>query len=541
MYVLIDMEWVTNRHGNHWPTQLAAIRVDEEWQTVDSFSVLFRPKDITFQKWDHMAFSGWTRDNFLNADSLYPALDAFEHWLQPEDILCWWHQEAYDLYIMFTKVAQIRDRASMVVFLSDYIYGFLPGQKGAVGSPYKICAARDIPTPEPAHCSINDVLAIQALVQSIDFQQRNLQAPPKKWVKDTTALKGSPVFPLLYDTSTQLLHHSDCELLPDNRYLPAYTSFKAPIRKRYKPCACCHDEFLDALWDRNQDSITRSDYNYVYSKQSKVFHTRNCSHVLLSFDIQGTVSYETCLKSGRRPCKHCKPVPIERKRISLPIKQNKPQKAENRNLNGEERKALGRFKRAKEERETAFKRGDLTEAERNTVMALSQPGLAFWASKGYSTFHTRNCSKITGLNQLRGFARYQDAVRAGYSPCRHCRPSPKQDVKFSIPITNKERHGETTDTLIQLCTQHCLPFEYDMRYFTLQTMAGKWRIDMSLRPVRLEHINLVTERGSTKKFHTQPRLFLSLKDTFDYIMRHDSKLIEEIVAKDNQSQELAMG
>ena len=278
-----------------------------------------------------------------------------------------------------------------------------------------------------------------------------------------------------------------------------------------------------------------------YSKQSKVFHTRNCSHVLLSFDIQGTVSYETCLKSGRRPCKHCKPVPIERKRISLPIKQNKPQKAENRNLNGEERKALGRFKRAKEERETAFKRGDLTEAERNTVMALSQPGLAFWASKGYSTFHTRNCSKITGLNQLRGFARYQDAVRAGYSPCRHCRPSPKLDVKFSIPITNKERHGETTDTLIQLCTQHCLPFEYDMRYFTLQTIAGKWRIDMSLRPVRLEHINLVTERGSTKKFHTQPRLFLSLKDTFDYIMRHDSKLIEEIVAKDNQSQELAMG
>ena len=148
MYVLIDMEWVTNRHGNHWPTQLAAIRVDEEWQTVDSFSVLFRPKDITFQKWDHMAFSGWTRDNFLNADSLYPALDAFEHWLQPEDILCWWHQEAYDLYIMFTKVAQIRDRVSMVVFLSDYIYGFLAGQKGAVGSPYKICAARDITTPE---------------------------------------------------------------------------------------------------------------------------------------------------------------------------------------------------------------------------------------------------------------------------------------------------------------------------------------------------------------------------------------------------------
>ena len=117
----------------------------------------------------------------------------------------------------------------------------------------------------------------------------------------------------------------------------------------------------------------------------------------------------------------------------------------------------------------------------------------------------------------------------------------KQDVVFSIPITNKERYGETTDTLIQLCKEHCLPFEYDLRYFTLQTMAGKWRIDMNLRPVRLEHINLVKERGNTNKFHVQPRLFLSLRDTFDYIMRHDSKLIEEMVERDKQEQELAMG
>lgn len=28
MYVLVDMEWISNQHGNHWPTQLAAARVD---------------------------------------------------------------------------------------------------------------------------------------------------------------------------------------------------------------------------------------------------------------------------------------------------------------------------------------------------------------------------------------------------------------------------------------------------------------------------------------------------------------------------------
>lgn len=526
MYVLIDMEWIKNCHGQHWPTQLAAIRVSKDWQAVDSFSVLFRPKDNTFQQWNHMAFSGWTREDFLNGYGLYPALDAFENWLLSDDIICWWHKEACDLFNTFTKVAQIRDRITNVLLLDAYIYGFLAGQKNSVGSPYKLCAARGIETPEPAHCSRNDVQAIQSLLVGIGFEQRNLLQPPKQWVKDATAMKGTPVYPLLYDPDTKLLHLSDCELLPDDQYLPAYFSYKTPIRRKYKPCVCCRDEFYDALWDRNQDSIARSDYRYVYSKISNVFHTRNCSHILLAYDIQGTVSYETCLKTDRRPCKHCNPQPIEHKRISLPVKQSSPQKVTNRNLNGDERKALGRFKRAKEEREAAFKKGDLTETQRNTVMVLSQPGLAFWASKGYSTFHRRNCPKISGLNQLKGFAKYQDAVRAGYSPCRHCSPSPKQDVKFSIPITNQERFGETTDTLIQLCTQHCLPFEYDLRYFTLQTIVGKWRIDMSLRPVHLEHINLVKERGNTKKFHTQPRLFLLLKDTFDYIMRHDRSLIE---------------
>lgn len=160
MYVLIDMEWIKNCHGQHWPTQLAAIRVSKDWQAVDSFSVLFRPKDNTFQQWNHMAFSGWTREDFLNGYGLYPALDAFENWLLSDDIICWWHKEACDLFNTFTKVAQIRDRITNVLLLDAYIYGFLAGQKNSVGSPYKLCAARGIETPEPAHCSRNDVQAI---------------------------------------------------------------------------------------------------------------------------------------------------------------------------------------------------------------------------------------------------------------------------------------------------------------------------------------------------------------------------------------------
>lgn len=114
-------------------------------------------------------------------------------------------------------------------------------------------------------------------------------------------LKVWPSHHSLGDSSgpqAKLLHKSECELLPDDCHFPAFFTFKLPIRHKYKPCSCCRDEFSDALWDRNRDSIARSKYNYVYSKQSKIFNTRKCSHVLPAYDIQGTVSYDTCLKSG---------------------------------------------------------------------------------------------------------------------------------------------------------------------------------------------------------------------------------------------------
>lgn len=525
MYVLVDMEWVTNRAGNQYPTQLAALRVDEHWEIVDTFSALIYPKDRSFQRWEHMAFTGWKPEDYLAAESLNPVLESFEQWLLPDDILCWWHQQSSDFFNMFTKAAQVRDRAHKVLYLGEYLCGFL---SVARSNPYKLCESCGIPSVTPAHSSSNDVLTMLALVKGVDFPQSALQSPPKKANPEPLAQKGTKCYPLLYDPVSKLLHKSDCQLLPEGQPLPAHFSYIAPIRKKYRPCACCRDEFLDALWERNQDTIARSEYNYVYSSQSKVFHTRECSHVLLAYEIQGCVSYDTCFKTGRRPCKHCNPQPLPPVPKAAPTPA-KPQKRAP-SLSNDARSALGRFKRAKEERENAFRKGELTEAERKTVLALSQPGCAFWASKGYQTFHRRNCSKITGLTELKGFPRYQDALRAGYSPCRHCKPSPKQDVVFSIPITNQERYGETADTLIHLCAEHSLPFEHDSRYFTLQTEAGKWKIDMDSRPVRLEHINLVTDPGNKKKFHTQPRLFLSLQDTFDYILRHDRTLIETMAA-----------
>lgn len=524
MYVLIDMEWVTNNDGEHWPTQLAAMRVNENWEAADTFTSLIRPRDRSFWLWDHMAFTGWDRADFQNARDAFSALSDFWRWLMPDDILCWWHREANDLFNIITKDIQTEASTTKTIILGDYIYGLLGG---GGGSPYRLCATLGLKVPKPAHCSPKDVLAMQSLVRGIGFSQCDLLRPPKGIAKGMTALKGTADFPLLYDPGAKLLHMSDCAALPDNRYLPAFTSYQAPIRHRYKPCVCCRNTYNAALRERNRDSISRSDYNYVFSGQSRTFHRKDCPYVLSSFDIQGAGLYKTCIKGGRRPCKYCNPVPAESRAVCQPKKTVAPKQKGKRKLTEEERDAIGRFHRAKEERKAALKRGNLTEAEREVVMTLTQPGYAFWAGRGYRTFHRRNCSQLTGLTQIRGFPRYQDAVQSGYSPCRHCKPSPRQDILFSIPITNEEREGETVETLIWLCTEHCLKYQYDDRYFTMETTVGKWRIDMGMRPVHLEHINRIMEPGNVDKFHVQPRLFLSLKDTFDYIVQHDNRLIKE--------------
>ena len=52
--------------------------------------------------------------------------------------------------------------------------------------------------------------------------------------------------------------------------------------------------------------------------------------------------------------------------------------------------------------------------------------------------------------------------------------------------------------------------------------------------------NLISQPENTKKYHVQPRLFLSLKDTFDYIMRHDNALMKRIEGT-SQEVQLQMG
>ena len=67
MYVIADVEWVQNQTNKQSPTQLSAVRVDENWEIVEDFSTYIKPMNPTFYDWKHVAYAGGKPDQFIHA------------------------------------------------------------------------------------------------------------------------------------------------------------------------------------------------------------------------------------------------------------------------------------------------------------------------------------------------------------------------------------------------------------------------------------------------------------------------------------------
>ena len=159
----------------------------------------------------------------------------------------------------------------------------------------------------------------------------------------------------------------------------------------------------------------------------------------------------------------------------------------------------------------------MTETQRRDMATLTATDCAFWAGRGYKTFHLRSCRKLSGLTNLRGFRTYQQALSAGYQPCRECRPTKKYDIELSMPIETRERKDETPETVLALCTQMELQHEYSEPVLRIHTPFADWRLDLTAKPVIIEH----RPQGSAD-YHRQHRMFLSATDAVLYIHKHDS-------------------
>ena len=120
MYVLMDLEWVTNSHVYFSPTQIGAMRVNDVWERQSAFYSRIRPRDKSFYQWNHMGYTGGTSLDFLHAPGIYQVLTNLEAWLLEDDVICRMvsvepsmHQLASDL-VEAANVHGGRDNISVV-------------------------------------------------------------------------------------------------------------------------------------------------------------------------------------------------------------------------------------------------------------------------------------------------------------------------------------------------------------------------------------------------------------------------------------------
>ena len=536
MFVICDIEWAINDKKQISLTQIAASRVNEKWHTLESFFSLARPQNASFEDWEQVCYAGHKSIDFLHAPSAYTVLLEFEAWLKEDDIILWWYDESLKTMKSFFRILFKKSFDVPSKILVEYMPSFLNDGKMRRGNPYHLAQKRGIKTPYLKHESANDVKAIQKLFMGINFPQEMLNAPPPPApIKESYTQEQ---YPFQYDEIDKLLHKVDCEFIPQDHPLKGYTKLEKCLVQKLRPCPMClKADMLEARRQRNRDILSRSQYNYIYSPTSTLFHRYDCSIMLNANNILGTVTYDAIEKTGRKPCKVCHPTKndewVGRKDVKIPKKVPKKQKITRGSINSHEKKAIGRFKAASEERKAALASGYSSETEKNDIYTLTQPEFSFWAGSGYSTFHIRTCPKIAGLSNLRGFKYYDAAIRAGFSPCKHCKPSPKHNTEVSIPIYNQIRADETVEDLKELCERYNYEFGYTGTYVTIETPVGKWRINVNTRPVKVEHANLAY--GGNPKYHMQHRIFLSLTDTFRYIERHDTTLEARIKNEKGES------
>lgn len=264
MNVLIDIEWV-QENETFSITQFAAVRVTEDWKAVDAFERLVCPEVYWNADWQHMAYSGYTPDEFRTGVSEETCIADFVDFLDYSDTIICWQKDAKRL--LMQKVSQYRGKPLPVKCKSvnQAIYTIARAKGNKAHGLYELAEEIGLETPVPIHQSVNDVAVLRRLLAAFEYDAKAVQK----------AVTG--------------------------------TSEKKNDRRA-----------------RNADILSRVEYNYIFTPKSKVFHSPSCHLILNATDIKGCTYYKTAIKE-RSPCKICRPEPNERpKKVKVKTEQEEP-------------------------------------------------------------------------------------------------------------------------------------------------------------------------------------------------------------------------
>ena len=543
MLVIMDMEWMEDHYRPH-PTQISALRVSEYWGENSRLDQLIRPDSVQDLDWNHMAFTGYGKNDFLRAPGGAAAMRALQSWLLPDDVLCWWSEPTVTAFVTVWQFLFHSSPPFAFCLIAPALEDSL--LKAGVfpkGSAYHLAKALKTVVPGNEHCSADDVNTIRMLISRLHVTPEKMlrhrlsdgldQADAGRTAQSET---GSAKYVL--DLTNKQGHIASCSLIPENVAKKGAATLDDVVRALVIPCKCCSEEYWRYSRKRAEENIRKMQLNFIFTEETGLFHVPSCLYVQnIPYPmIHGSVRYNTAVRKGLEPCGRCWPRPEDedepqyaredgfamRRRMAEKITTGRiketAKEAAGRTLKQHEINAVQRHKQAVKEWEAMP--ADLRGREGHDAYVLTQPGFAFWAAEGYQTFHLRSCPKLKGLSHLHGYARFSDAKRFGLSPCKVCKPSAKYDIVASIPLKQRIRENETEEQIDALCDGLGWNHEYREDAYYIETPVAKWKLMTGTHPLVVYHM----PKGSVE-YHKQHRTFLSMTDTVEYIRRHDESIM----------------
>lgn len=245
MYVLMDMEWYASQ-STVFITQIAAIRMNDNFEMVDTFSKLVFPRTLKDIQWNHIGFSGATPKEFLRGDTVEKVFESLNCWLEATDVLLWWHESSQAFFRKAFAQVTGEEIAHDMWILRPGVRKVLQDGLKNKGSPHEICKARGLNAKWPEHRALNDVRAMRILLRWANQPVRCLIGPSSQNLELTVkppALSpeedASSQEDYVLDRKTCMVHRADCVLIDadweDCRPIP----FKTCTQLGLKTCSCC--------------------------------------------------------------------------------------------------------------------------------------------------------------------------------------------------------------------------------------------------------------------------------------------------------------
>ncbi|NLC78683.1 MAG: hypothetical protein GX683_03030, partial [Ruminococcaceae bacterium] len=207
MIVLVDIAWITNEKREICPTQVAAIRNDEGWNSVDSFFSRIKPKNESFHDWSHIAYSGGKPKDFTNAQSAAFVLLRFLSWLSADDLLCWWNEVPREIFLRVVDTLLQKKPRQRSVMLKEHISKSLPNLYVKIQNPYCFASALELDVPTNIHGAFNYVTVMQAVLSALNYPPELLSMKTARGGEDEIdSLPQMRVLKYFYDTEARLLH-----------------------------------------------------------------------------------------------------------------------------------------------------------------------------------------------------------------------------------------------------------------------------------------------------------------------------------------------